>query len=71
MCRSKSVTFVLSQTGIPEIKDTLMQIWKSSSTFGFTIKTIYRRFHIKTPFYILRKAHVRYVKSLFTNIQKQ
>ena len=29
MCRSKSVTFVLSQTGIPEIKDTLMQIWKS------------------------------------------
>ena len=34
------------------------------------IKIICWRFHFKTPFYFLRYANVRYVKSLFTNIQK-
>ena len=35
------------------------------------MRIIYRRFQIKTPFTLLRYAHVRYVKSMFTNIQKQ
>ena len=34
------------------------------------IKVIRRRFRIKT-FYVLRYAHVTYVQSLLTNIQKQ
>ena len=34
-------------------------------------KIIWWRFHIKTPFTFWRYAHVRYVKVLFKNIQKQ
>ena len=44
-----------------KFKGTIMQIWKSANIF------ICWRFYIKT-FYILRHAHIRYVKSLFTNI---
>ena len=43
----------------------------SLETFHTVMKKISWRFHIKTPFPFLRYAHVRYVKSLFTNIQKQ
>ena len=44
-------------------KDTLMQIWKSANIFAFVWKYF--------TFYLLRYAHVKYVKCLFTNIQKQ
>ena len=36
----------------------------------FQMEILCQRFHIKTPFYFLRQANVRYVKSLFTNIYK-
>ena len=45
---------------------TLMQIWKSANIFVFIWKYV-EDFTI----YFLRYAHERYVKNLFTNIQKQ
>ena len=50
-------------------KGTLMQIWKSVNIFVFIWKQYVKNFTLNT-FYFLRYAHVRYVKSLFTNIQK-
>ena len=52
------------------LKGTLKQIWKSADIFVFIWKLYAEDFTLNT-FYFLRYAHVRYVKSLFTNIQKQ
>ena len=52
------------------IKGTLMQIWKSSNIPVFIWKNMLKISHLNN-FYFLRYVHVRYVKSLFTNIQKQ
>ena len=50
------------------LKGTLMQIWKSTIT-----SSSYENMLIlhENTFYFLRYVHVRYVKSLFTNIQIQ
>ena len=50
-----------------DLKSILLQISKSASIFVFMWKKICWRFHILTPFLF---SHVRYAKSLFTNIQK-
>ena len=47
-----------------------MQIWKSASSFVFIWKYFIEDFTLKN-FQILRYTHVRYVKSLFANIQEQ
>ena len=51
-------------------KGTLMQIWKSNTSVFIWKKNMLKISHLNT-FYFLRYAHVRYVKSLFTNIPKQ
>ena len=45
-----------------------MQIWKSANIFSSYGNNMLEISHEDT-FYFLRNAHVRYVKSLFTNIQ--
>ena len=50
-----------------------MQIWKSVNIFvslSLYGNDLLKILHENT-FYFLRYAHMRYVKSLFTNIQKQ
>ena len=51
-------------------KGKLMKIWKSTSIPVFIWKKLLKISYLDT-FYFLRYAHVRHVKSLFTNIQKQ
>ena len=53
-----------------KIKGALMQIWKSANIFVYMWKQYVEDFTLNHLFF-LRYAHVRYVKSLFTNIQKQ
>ena len=47
-----------------------MHIWKSPNIFVFIRKYV-EGFHIKTRFTFPDMRHLRYVKSMFTNIQKQ
>ena len=47
-----------------------MQIWKSPNIFVFILKYYVEDFTLNT-FYFLRYVHMRYVKILFTSIQKQ
>ena len=47
-----------------------MQIWKSANIFA-AHKNNMSKISYLNIFYILRYAHVRYVKSLFTNIKKK
>ena len=47
-----------------------MQIWKSTNTSSTYENNMLKILHQNT-FYFLRYTYVRYVKSLFTNIQKQ
>ena len=50
-----------------------MQIWKSTNLPIFLSSYENNMFKIlhNNTFYFLRYAHVKYVESLFTNIQKQ
>ena len=48
----------------------LVQHWKSANFFVFTWNYMSKISHQNT-FYVLRYAHVGYLKSLFTYIQKQ
>ena len=52
------------------LKGTLMQIWKSKEIFVFTWKNMLKVLHYNN-IYCLTYAHLRYMKYLFTNIQKQ
>ena len=52
------------------LKGTLMQIWKSTNISVFIWKKNMLKISHLNIFYFLRYAHVRYVKSLFTNIPK-
>ena len=47
-----------------------MQIWKFANIFVFIWKYYVEDFTLK-HLILFEYAHVRYVKSLFTNIQKQ
>ena len=53
------------------LKGTLMQIWKSAYIFVLHMSmNLPKISHYKTLFFV-RYVYVRYVKCLFTNIQKQ
>ena len=53
-----------------DLEGTLMQIWKSTNIFVFTKKNMSKISHC-TIIYFLSYAHPRYMKCLFTNMQKQ
>ena len=64
------INIAQNTTGISLDNGTLMQIWKPANIFVFICKKYVEDFTLNT-FYYLRNARVKYVKSLFTNIQKQ
>ena len=59
----------LTQKLVLYLKDTLTVIWKSANIFIFKLKYV-ENFTLKSCCF-LSYAHGRYVKGLFTNIQKQ